>query len=507
MRRFLLVPLVALATVTAGSKTCLSESLCDQSQRTFEACGLADCENNLDSCQAQLTRCENGDMASAVRVTRWVGDSFIFRPKSYGYDDLVAKAQRVFDVMDDVEFMYGDYMVTDEESLLDTLAVAAATEDKFPEFEAVFPTAISDGGWTLVASIIGAETTWGFSSPLWTNDELLNEEAQLQDGLVNAKYETFISQPFNGIKMCVGSPKDNCVEHQFTRNYASAQWLFNAGYIRDSTLDQEGIIAAFGATGQKDCAMQRPGFNIQCNDGNKARWGYCTNLPDQACQPTDAEDADAAIGIGIAGQATSTELGAGTTYYWSSGSGPSQTNNVWAWVIPTPVEKIMDNDWTLVATILGDGTMWGYSSDLWTSDNLLNWDNTVDDVEDAKFEAFNFESFTKIRMCVDAAKTNCVEHEFDQEYALAQALFSAGYVRDATLDQEGIIGAFGATGQKDCEMQRPGFNIECNDGNKARWGYCTNLPDQACQPDDANDADAAIGIGIAGQATSTELGA
>ena len=53
---------------------------------------------------------------------------------------------------------------------------------------------------------------------------------------------------------------------------------------------------------------------------------------------------------------------------------------------------------------------------------------------------------------------------------------------------------------------RPGFNIECNDGNKARWGFCLNCASQGCQNDDGNDADAAIGIGIAGQSTDTELG-
>ena len=34
----------------------------------------------------------------------------------------------------------------------------------------------------------------------------------------------------------------------------------------------------------QDCPMQRPGFNIQCNDGNKARWGFCLNCASQGCQ-------------------------------------------------------------------------------------------------------------------------------------------------------------------------------------------------------------------------------
>ena len=56
----------------------------------------------------------------------------------------------------------------------------------------------------------------------------------------------------------------------------------------------------------------RPGFNIQCNHGNKARWGFCNNCKSQPCQNSDSHDADAAIGIGLDGQATS-EMGAGWT--------------------------------------------------------------------------------------------------------------------------------------------------------------------------------------------------
>ena len=48
-------------------------------------------------------------------------------------------------------------------------------------------------------------------------------------------------------------------------------------------------------------------------------------------------------------------------------------------------------------------------------------------------------------------------------------------------------------------MQRPGFNTECNGGNKARLGFCGNAPGQICQPNDEDDADFAIGLGLSGQ--------
>ena len=73
--------------------------------------------------------------------------------------------------------------------------------------------------------------------------------------------------------------------------------------------------------------MQRPGFNIECKDGNKARWGYCNNCAKQKCQEKDSNDADAAIGIGLAGQATN-EMGAGWTNYFASGKGTCKANSM-----------------------------------------------------------------------------------------------------------------------------------------------------------------------------------
>mmetsp|Transcript_104237 Transcript_104237/g.145228 ORF Transcript_104237/g.145228 Transcript_104237/m.145228 type:complete len:89 (+) Transcript_104237:2-268(+) len=83
--------------------------------------------------------------------------------------------------------------------------------------------------------------------------------------------------------------------------------------------------------------MQRPGFNIECRDGNKARWGFCSNCKSQPCQSDDDDDADAAIGIGLAGQGMGgTELGAGWTKYFTSTStscnGGATSKSVWLWV-------------------------------------------------------------------------------------------------------------------------------------------------------------------------------
>ena len=79
--------------------------------------------------------------------------------------------------------------------------------------------------------------------------------------------------------------------------------------------------------------MQNPGFNVVCAGNNKARWGYCLNCAGQECENDDG-DSDAAIGIGLSGQSTSPEMGAGWTEYFADGpgqcSGQSKTHKfVW----------------------------------------------------------------------------------------------------------------------------------------------------------------------------------
>ena len=189
---------------------------------------------------------------------------------------------------------------------------------------------------------IGKDSTLGFSSSYWTNDALLNENA-LPDVEGNAKYAPFISQPFSKIKICIESPTENCMEHTFSDVYANAKALFSGGFIRDATINQTQILSAFNPTPgtYADCGMQRPGFNIECTQGNKARWGYCTNCASQECQTSDYDDADAAIGIGLQGQLT-LAMGAGWTNYFASGSGTCSPNSmtykaVWMYVQPAQV--------------------------------------------------------------------------------------------------------------------------------------------------------------------------
>ena len=88
------------------------------------------------------------------------------------------------------------------------------------------------------------DSTFGYNSAYWTNDQLLNENSAITDN-VNAKYPSFLSTPFNTIRMCSGGSDSNCASHTFDQVWNNAKELFSAGYIREPSLDQSQILKVF----------------------------------------------------------------------------------------------------------------------------------------------------------------------------------------------------------------------------------------------------------------------
>ena len=70
--------------------------------------------------------------------------------------------------------------------------------------------------------------------------------------------------------MVVGSADASCAEHELAEPYFSANELFNAGYIRDASVDHQAILKALASASgsHADGGMQRPSFDIQCHDGD-----------------------------------------------------------------------------------------------------------------------------------------------------------------------------------------------------------------------------------------------
>ena len=181
--------------------------------------------------------------------------------------------------------------------------------------------------------------------------------------------------------------------------------------------------------------------------------------------------------------------------------GPMQDID-WSTIPAVPCPGAAINDWTIILKTDGDDTF-QYNSNLWTDGSgVLNEDSPRVDAGNAKYPEYQSQAFTGITFCVGSL-ANCAEIvEFDDPIENAAALFDGPYRRGAQYipgGQAKFDELFDPSNNKDCSMQRPGFNIQCNDNNRARWGYCNNLPNQDCQTADGNDADGVIGIGITGQ--------
>jgi endonuclease I len=202
-------------------------------------------------------------------------------------------------------------------------------------------------GWVLVLQIAdNISGSFQYDSELWTNYETLNSEyTRIRSG-IDVKLPSYNTQPLSAVRVCVES-LDRCYSIEAHAN--SSRELFSGSYRRRDDINQNSFEAVFGsdqlrvASNSTQC-MQRPGFNTQCKGGNKARFGFCGNLPAQPCQPNDNDDADFAIGIGLSGQANGraagseamlTQMGAGYTDYFADntpGAPGSSSKSFQAWV-------------------------------------------------------------------------------------------------------------------------------------------------------------------------------
>ena len=188
--------------------------------------------------------------------------------------------------------------------------------------------------WALVLQISSAlPGSFYYDSPLWSNDETLNAQYTYAVEGIDVKLPAYSTHIVSAVRVCV-STLDNCYE--MAVEAASAKDLFAGGYRRRTDLDQVKWQALFEAnfperSNLNNC-MQRPGFNTVCRDENRARWGFCANVLDQSCQKADDDDADAAIGLGVNGQNSPTQLGAGYNEYFVSGMPGEDGRSFQAWV-------------------------------------------------------------------------------------------------------------------------------------------------------------------------------
>lgn len=199
-------------------------------------------------------------------------------------------------------------------------------------------------GGTLIMQIKASSSVLHYDSSYWTNGQTLNptltSEVEGQDAVLPA----FSSTALTGLRICV-EEKTHCYTYFLGKKYASAKELFSGGTVRADDMGQEafedlfdkdraGTTTNFHAqrTNHLTC-LQKPGVNTQCRDNNRARFGFCGNLPSQPCQPSDNHDSDFAIGIGCHGQNSVTRFGAGfNDYYAHNVVDRTGAKTVQAWV-------------------------------------------------------------------------------------------------------------------------------------------------------------------------------
>ena len=161
----------------------------------------------------------------------------------------------------------------------------------------------------------GSSTTFQYSANYWTSANTLRTQYSSPRTNVDAKLAAFNTMPLYTVKLCMGSSlPGTCYEYPVPNAPQTALALFNGPHVRTTDLNQGTWDSMMRNTNRRNCGMQRPGFNTRCNDRNWARWGYCDNIPSQGCQTADGNDADRAIGLGLAGQ-SGTYAGAGVVGY------------------------------------------------------------------------------------------------------------------------------------------------------------------------------------------------
>ena len=155
-------------------------------------------------------------------------------------------------------------------------------------------------GWSVILKSNG-DSTFAYESELWSSSTTVLNSHDDPTTPGNAKYASYNTLSFDAIMGCVGTLANCMPVHAFSEPIGNAARLFDGPYRNEGVIEED-MLNAFGVSGHKDCAPQRPGFNTRCAQGNNARWGFCNNVPRQDCQTANSDDADGVIGFGLAGQ-------------------------------------------------------------------------------------------------------------------------------------------------------------------------------------------------------------
>jgi hypothetical protein len=114
------------------------------------------------------------------------------------------------------------------------------------------------GGWTLVMKLDGAQATFVYGSPLWTNDETLNPGSPDLD-TTEAKLASFSRMPVTALRLGMRMGNDTRWVN-FVHAATSLRSLFEGGYVA-TTVGRQGWLSLLATPSLQDnCNLE--GFNV-----------------------------------------------------------------------------------------------------------------------------------------------------------------------------------------------------------------------------------------------------
>ena len=191
-----------------------------------------------------------------------------------------------------------------------------------------------EDGWTLMKKFKENSDLFYFDDPRWeTNETLLpagEDSLPSPHASADAQYPTYGSTPLSKIRV-----KSNTGEITIdlgNMSFTSLTEIFTGDQVLLPWLTMDEWNNVFPNTGQKLCdPAQNMGLNSRCQDNARTRIGFCGNVPSQACQNSNTDDADYGFGLGVYNQ-NHCKGGAGWTCGYDAHWGVSKSHAATLWV-------------------------------------------------------------------------------------------------------------------------------------------------------------------------------
>ena len=143
---------------------------------------------------------------------------------------------------------------------------------------------MTGGGWTLLLKAT-ADSTFRYSSPLWTNDEVLAAD-DLTTSAGNSKYPAFVSLPVTELRACFPTQEGYCFSATLT-GPGTALAVFSGGFQSFGGYDQQFYSGWSTQPNCKTFGINTP-YRYQ-----RVRFGFTAN------QEGDCNSNDTAAGLGV----------------------------------------------------------------------------------------------------------------------------------------------------------------------------------------------------------------